>query len=103
VRKPRRAVVVASVRDDVGFGRGSGGAVVAVMQAGHQRDRDETVAAMLRDLEAIAGVGVDHVTHYELNVGGPTDFARNRSHELPPVDETLEMYRVARDFLAGRG
>jgi oxygen-independent coproporphyrinogen-3 oxidase len=63
----------------------------------------QTVAAMLRNLEAMVGVGVDHVTHYELNVGGPTDFARNRSHELPPVDETLEMYRVARDFLAQRG
>jgi len=40
-RKPRRVAVVASVRDDGGFGRGSGGAVVAVMQAGHQRDRDD--------------------------------------------------------------
>ena len=34
-RKPRRVAVVASVRDDGGFGRGSGGAVVAVMLARH--------------------------------------------------------------------
>jgi len=40
-RTPRRAADVASVRDDGGFGRGSGGAVVAVMQTGHQRDRDD--------------------------------------------------------------
>src|SRR5881296_776913 len=63
----------------------------------------QTVAGMLRDLEAVAGAGVDHLTHYELNVGGRTDFALNRSHELPSVEETLDMYRTARDFLAEKG
>jgi len=63
----------------------------------------QTVAGMLRDLEAVVGAGVDHLTHYELNVGGRTDFALNRSHELPSVEETLEMYRTARDFLAEKG
>ncbi len=63
----------------------------------------QTIGTMLRDLEAIVGAGVDHVTHYELNVGGPTDFARNRRDELPSVEETLEMYRVGRDFLANHG
>jgi oxygen-independent coproporphyrinogen-3 oxidase len=63
----------------------------------------QTVAGMLRDLEAVVAAGVDHLTHYELNVGGPTDFALKRGHELPSVDEALEMYRTARDFLAGRG
>ena len=58
---------------------------------------------MLRDLEAVVGAGVDHLTHYELNVGGRTDFALNRSHELPSVEETLEMYRTARDFLTEKG
>lgn len=63
----------------------------------------QTVADMLRDLEAVVGAGVDHVTHYELNVGGRTDFAINRGHELPALEETLEMYRTARDFLVARG
>ena len=63
----------------------------------------QTVAGMLRDLEAAVAAGVDHLTHYELNVGGRTDFALNRSHELPAVEETLDMYRTARDFLAGKG
>jgi oxygen-independent coproporphyrinogen-3 oxidase len=63
----------------------------------------QTVAGMLRDLEAVVGAGVDHLTHYELNVGGRTDFALNRSHELPSVEETLDMYRVARDFLSKHG
>ena len=63
----------------------------------------QTVEGMLRDLEAIVGAGVDHLTHYELNVGGRTDFALNRGHELPSVEEVLEMYRTARDFLVGKG
>jgi oxygen-independent coproporphyrinogen-3 oxidase len=63
----------------------------------------QTVTAMLHDLDAVACAGVDHITHYELNVGGPTDFARNRSAELPSIDQTLEMYRAGRDFLTARG
>jgi oxygen-independent coproporphyrinogen-3 oxidase len=63
----------------------------------------QTVAAMLRDLEAVVGAEVDHLTHYELNVGGRTDFALNRSHELPSVEATLDMYRTARDFLSEHG
>ncbi len=63
----------------------------------------QTMAAMLHDLDAMARAGVDHLTHYELNVGGPTDFARSRSAELPSVNETLDMYRTGRDFLISRG
>lgn len=63
----------------------------------------QTVAAMLRDLDAVTRAGVDHITHYELNVGGPTDFARNRAAELPALDETRDMYRTGRDFLTARG
>jgi oxygen-independent coproporphyrinogen III oxidase len=58
---------------------------------------------MLRDLKAVVGAGVDHLTHYELNVGGRTDFALNRRHELPSVAQTLEMYREGRDFLHQSG
>jgi oxygen-independent coproporphyrinogen-3 oxidase len=63
----------------------------------------QTVSTMLRDLELLVSTGVHHVTHYELNVGGPTDFALNRRHELPSVAENLEMYRVSRDFLLSKG
>jgi oxygen-independent coproporphyrinogen III oxidase len=63
----------------------------------------QTVAGMLRDLEALVAAGVDHLTHYELNVGGRTDFALNRSHELPSVEATLQMYQAARDLLASEG
>jgi len=63
----------------------------------------QTTTGMLRDLKAVVDAGVDHLTHYELNVGGRTDFAVNRRHELPPVAQTLEMYRAGRDFLRENG
>lgn len=63
----------------------------------------QTVETMLEDLEAVVSWGVYDITHYELNVGGPTDFALNRYHELPSTLSNLEMYRASRDFLLGQG
>ncbi len=63
----------------------------------------QTVAHMLADLERIAGAGVPHITHYELNVAGRTHFSRHRRAELPSPRQNLEMYRIARDFLLARG
>ena len=63
----------------------------------------QTVATMVEDLETVIGWGVHDITHYELNVGGPTDFALNRYHELPSTLSNREMYRVARDLLTSHG
>ena len=63
----------------------------------------QTMAGMLDDLEAAVVAGVEHLTHYELNVAGRTDFARNRRHELPSTEENLALYRAGRDFLVSRG
>ena len=63
----------------------------------------QTVARMLNTLETIVRSGVPHITHYELNVAGRTDFSRNRRDELPSPEQNLEMYRIARDFLVSRG
>lgn len=63
----------------------------------------QTVATMVEDLETIISWGVYDITHYELNVGGPTDFALNRFHELPSTLSNLEMYRVSRDLLLSHG
>jgi hypothetical protein len=41
----------------------------------------QTVSTMVKDLETIISWGVYDLTHYELNVGGPTDFALN--HYFP--------------------
>ena len=46
---------------------------------------------------------VPHLTHYELNVAGRTDFARHRRDELPSVDQNLEMYREPLSFLHANG
>ena len=64
---------------------------------------NQTIEHMVRDLEAIAATGVTHITHYELNVAGRTDFARHRRDELPSTEENLAMYRVGKAVLEGRG
>jgi oxygen-independent coproporphyrinogen-3 oxidase len=63
----------------------------------------QTVKTMVEDLETVISWGVYDITHYELNVGGPTDFALNRYHELPSTLSNLEMYKVARDLLMSHG
>lgn len=63
----------------------------------------QTVDRMLEELDKLVGTGVRHITHYELNVGGPSDFALNRRALLPTEDENLLMYRASRDLLAARG
>ena len=63
----------------------------------------QTVSTMVQDLETVISWGVYDITHYELNVGGPTDFALNRYHELPSTLANLEMYRVSRDLLKSHG
>lgn len=63
----------------------------------------QTIGLMLKDLDAIVRTGVRHITHYELNVAGRTDFARHRRDELPSTEQNLEMYRVAKQFLESRG
>jgi oxygen-independent coproporphyrinogen-3 oxidase len=53
--------------------------------------------------EAVVGAGVDHLTHYELNVGGRTD-CPEPGHELPAGRGDLTTcIAAARDFLAEKG
>lgn len=63
----------------------------------------QTKDLMLQDLETLVDAGVRHITHYELNIAGSSDFALNRLHELPSVAQNLEMYHAAKDFLESRG
>ncbi|MDP6582307.1 MAG: radical SAM protein, partial [Vicinamibacterales bacterium] len=64
---------------------------------------NQTIEQMVHDLEAIAATGVSHITHYELNVAGRTDFSRNRRGELPSTEENLEMYRMGKAVLEACG
>jgi oxygen-independent coproporphyrinogen-3 oxidase len=63
----------------------------------------QTVDDMLRDLETVVERGVPHLTHYELNVGRLTDFARRRRDELRSVEQNLEMYRTSKQYLEAGG
>ena len=63
----------------------------------------QTPQNMLRDLETITSLGVPHITHYELNLAGRTDFSRRQRHQLPPVGQVLEMYRLASEYLIASG
>jgi oxygen-independent coproporphyrinogen-3 oxidase len=63
----------------------------------------QTIDRMLKDLETIVKTGVRHITHYELNVAGRTDFARNHREDLPSIDQALEMYRISKQFLESQG
>ncbi|MFB9994572.1 coproporphyrinogen-III oxidase family protein [Deinococcus oregonensis] len=63
----------------------------------------QTLAHLERDLLNLMASGVEHITHYELNVGGMTDFALNRRDELPGPELVREMYHLARDLLMAGG
>ena len=63
----------------------------------------QAIDHMLRDLQAVVDTGISHITHYELNVAGRTDFSRNRRSELPSALQNLEMYRIGKAFLGEHG
>ncbi len=63
----------------------------------------QTTDRMLKDLQAIVATGLTHITHYELNVAGRTDFSRHHRDELPSTEQNLEMYRIGKAFLESHG
>lgn len=63
----------------------------------------QTIDAMLRNLEVAVRHQVGHITHYELNVGGRTDFAENHADTLPSIEQNLEMYHAAHRYLSSAG
>ena len=63
----------------------------------------QTIDHVVRDLEKFVTSGVNHITHYELNVAGRTDFSRNRRSELPSMEQNLEMYKIGKDYLESVG
>lgn len=63
----------------------------------------QTLAHLEQDIRDLMSTGVEHITHYELNVGGLTDFALHRRHELPSPELTREMYHLARELLLAGG
>jgi oxygen-independent coproporphyrinogen-3 oxidase len=63
----------------------------------------QTRELMLEGLEQLVRTGIRHITHYELNLGGASDFALNHRHELPSVEENRRMYHASKQFLESHG
>ncbi|MEE9321925.1 MAG: radical SAM protein [Granulosicoccus sp.] len=65
---------------------------------------EQTIDNMLDDLRIAVDAGVHHITHYELNVAGRSDFASPKKKALlPSIATNIEMYRVANEFLSSHG
>ena len=63
----------------------------------------QSIDSMVSGLEQLTATGVGHITHYEMNVGGPSDFALHRRHEMPGPETLRTMYRTAVELLTARG
>lgn len=63
----------------------------------------QSVDLMIKDLEAVVCTGINHLTHYELNLGGRSYFHRYYKNELPSIEENRAMFHASKAFLEGKG
>lgn len=64
---------------------------------------EQTTEGMLRDLGELVDLGVRHITHYQLNVAGKSNFSKVQRAVLPPMEAVIEMYQESQHFLKGKG
>lgn len=64
---------------------------------------EQSIDDMLFDLDELVRSGVRHITHYQLNIAGRSDFSKAQRARLPSFEETVEMYRESVRFLTARG
>lgn len=64
---------------------------------------EQTVQDMLDGLRAVVASGIHHITHYELNIAGRSDFALRQKQHVPTVSQKLEMYLEAKAYLESEG
>lgn len=64
---------------------------------------EQTVESMLFDLAELVDQGVRHITHYQLNIAGRSDFSRQQRSLLPSFATTVEMYKESCAFLQSKG
>lgn len=64
---------------------------------------EQTVQDMLDGLKMMVDSGIRHITHYELNIAGRSDFALRQKQHVPSVAGKLEMYLESRAFLESQG
>lgn len=64
---------------------------------------EQTVNDMIDGLKSIVRTGIQHITHYELNIAGRSDFATKKKHLVPSIPQKLVMYQAAKDYLTAEG
>ncbi len=65
---------------------------------------EQTMDDMLGDLRNAVDAGVHHVTHYELNIAGRSNFAAPAQRKLlPTIPQNIEMYLAANEFMRSAG
>ena len=64
---------------------------------------NQTIDNMLSNLNAIVQSGVKHITHYELNIAGRSNFATKMKDAVADIETKIEMYHIAKDFLKSEG
>jgi len=64
---------------------------------------EQTLDDMLQDLRELVDLGVAHITHYQLNIAGRSEFSKSLRGALPSPDLVAQMYEESCRFLAGSG
>ncbi len=65
---------------------------------------EQTIDNMLEDLQTAVDAGVHHITHYELNIAGRSDFAApSKRALLPSIETNIEMYHASKELLLNAG
>jgi oxygen-independent coproporphyrinogen-3 oxidase len=64
---------------------------------------EQTIEDMLNDLKEITQSGIRHITHYELNIAGRSDFATQQRKLVASISEKIKMFNLAKEFLLSKG
>ena len=65
---------------------------------------EQTIEDMLNDLREAVESGVHHITHYELNIAGRSDFAKKPNRDLlPTIEQNTQAYHIAKEYLLSQG
>jgi oxygen-independent coproporphyrinogen III oxidase len=64
---------------------------------------EQTIDDMLNDLKEITESGIRHITHYELNIAGRTNFATKLKESVPDIPDKIKMYHTAKEYLLSQG
>jgi oxygen-independent coproporphyrinogen-3 oxidase len=64
---------------------------------------EQSVDDMIDGLRSIAESGIRHITHYDLNIAGRSNFSTKQKSLVPGIRQKYVMYREAKAFLLSQG